>query len=131
MLTRDDILALGESAEFDVIDLPNNKGKIGIKRFSGTEFNALMEEWDRLGGEKSTQPSALHAAVVAASACDLKGKALFQDGDKALLGSLPAGTLMFIAEAALKYNGMTEEGKKKIAGNSKRGQAKGSGTCSQ
>lgn len=130
MLSRDDILALGDSAEFDILQLPNNGGEIGIKRFSGIEFNALMGEWDKLGGEGTNQPSALHAAVVAASACDQRGEPLFQGADKKALGKLPAETLMFIAEAVMVYNKLTEKGKEEIKGKSKSKQTGDSGTCS-
>lgn len=100
MLTRDEILSLDDLPR-QVVEVPEWKGTVYVRAMTGTERRQFFLHLanDTLTG----------AMMVCWCACDEAGHRLFEDGDVEALSQKHGKALDRIANAALKFNGLTAE----------------------
>jgi hypothetical protein len=116
-LSKEDILGAKDTT-VRAIDVPEWGGETFIRVLTGTELDALTTAMAKLGGERSTQPSAIAAEFVVRCVCDADGKRLFDDKDVGSLVGKSTKVLTRIAEDAMGLNGLTEEAAATLKGNS-------------
>ena len=117
MLDKDTILSISETRIPHEVVVDEWGGSVFVRSLSGRELDCLMADWRRLGAEDGKNAGRVLACVVAATACDETGELIFENSDIDKLHTLPVAGVKLVAEAALEFNGLTEEMQETIEGN--------------
>ena len=99
MLTRDAIFAADDLPRQEV-PVPEWNGSVYVRQLTGTEREQL---------ERMIPTGISTAWLVALCTCDEQGARLFSDADVEKLGAKNAKPLLRIANAALRFNALTDE----------------------
>lgn len=109
LLTRDQILHADDIKTGDV-EVPEWGGTVRIRPLTGAQRDAFESATiEQRGKNPTVNLKNLRARLVAASACDEKGRLLFTEEDVAALGRKSAKALNRVFEAAQKLSGLTDE----------------------
>lgn len=117
MGARDKILAATNANQVASVDVPGI-GELHLRSMTAAEFDKLMAGVKKQYGGDLQNRANWRAWLVCQVLCEENGDRVFQDGEEAILGQLPSGTIQFLFDRFSAMNGLTKEAEEEIEGNS-------------
>ena len=114
-LSRTSIFASSANA-IRRVDTPELGGDVYVRSVRASEFNAMRAMSMSNGQVKEDE---IMARLVTLTACDAKGKRLFQDDDYQRVNALPIAPVFRIFRAAMKLNNISDDDVEEMAKNSR------------
>lgn len=121
LLTRDQILA-ADDARFEIVEVPEWKGKVRVRMMTGRDRDAYESNLIlNRTGDKETNLGNIRATLLAFTIVDDEGTRVFSKEDIEALGEKSIKPIIRVFDVATKLNALRDEDVDALAGNSKTG----------
>jgi len=110
MLSKDQIVEAASRTNFELVDVPELGGEVGIKMMTGFERDQFERAvLDKKNDDGSFDLRGMRAHLAVLTLCDGNGKLLFTADDMAVVNRLSALALDKIADKAVDFNKLSKE----------------------